>query len=184
MNTGEKIAGTYLRLNGFLLLPQFTIFNEPNHNHIDHLAVRLGGSVERVFDKSLPVDEDLFDIIGNHLGIAAKQENLGAVVQVKTNTHFNIFHDSHLEYARSFLGNLPNVVPISFCDAFTSITIDCRSNENGDIGVGLKHAVNWIAKRVEWMDAEIERQKMASWTWSEDFLADILVLRKLKVFTG
>jgi hypothetical protein len=48
MNGPEKIAAAYLRLNGFLLLPQFTIFDGQRHNHIDLVGVRCAASVEKV----------------------------------------------------------------------------------------------------------------------------------------
>ena len=40
MNTAEKIAVMYLRLNGFLLLPHFTVFDGNYQNHINLIGLR------------------------------------------------------------------------------------------------------------------------------------------------
>ena len=39
MNAAEKIAATYLRLNGFLLVPQFTVFEGDRHSHVDLVSI-------------------------------------------------------------------------------------------------------------------------------------------------
>ena len=63
MNPAERLAATYLRLNGFLLLPQFTSFGGGYHNHVDLLGLRAPGSVERVGTIEFPVDGAFFAAI-------------------------------------------------------------------------------------------------------------------------
>jgi len=60
MNTAEKLACTYLRLNGFLLTPHFTIFSGENHTHIDIIGLRSKGSKEEVDNFTFPLDDDFF----------------------------------------------------------------------------------------------------------------------------
>jgi len=45
--TPEKIASLYLRLNGFLQLPLFTLFYPDRYGQIDIIALRPGNSVEK-----------------------------------------------------------------------------------------------------------------------------------------
>lgn len=65
MNTTETIAATYLRLNGFLLLPLFTLFEQEGARHVDLVGLRAQGSMEQSLDRKgnlldLPTDEKLF----------------------------------------------------------------------------------------------------------------------------
>lgn len=53
MNMAEKIAATYLRLNGFLVLLQFTVFIDGEHGHVDR-PTRMANS--RVFLLGKPRD--------------------------------------------------------------------------------------------------------------------------------
>ena len=47
MNIPEKIAGLYLRLNGFFISPHFTILLQGGSRHVYFIGVRVG-SLERI----------------------------------------------------------------------------------------------------------------------------------------
>jgi hypothetical protein len=64
-HTAEKIAATYLRLNRFLLLPLFTIFEYEGSRQIDLIGLRARGSLEQSKGPEgthcdLPTDDRLF----------------------------------------------------------------------------------------------------------------------------
>ena len=60
MNATEKLAATYLRLNGFLLLPHFTIFTGRQHSHFDLIGLHPMNGAEIGGRLQLPKDENLF----------------------------------------------------------------------------------------------------------------------------
>lgn len=178
MNLAEKLASTYLRLNGFLLLPEFTIFNGRQHNHVDLVGLRAANSIE-VADKpdggdyELPLDEQLFQIIADNVTGTPKEKYLGVVAQVKTNDEDMAPRQAHVNYVRDFLGGTP-VVPISFFETYT------RPEWRDDcLRIGHEYILGWIRFRADSMDAELRLTKTNSWTWSEEFLGELLALRKL-----
>ncbi len=63
MNAAEKIAASYLRLNGFLLLPHFTVFEGGYHGHVDIVGLRAAGSKEVGGGLTFPTDDKLFAAI-------------------------------------------------------------------------------------------------------------------------
>ena len=81
MNTPEKIAQAYLRLNGFFTIPHFTVLKKKG-GHIDFLAVRLGGSLERVGvdlnQTTLKIDRNLLLKLG-----VSKDDTIGLLIEVK-----------------------------------------------------------------------------------------------------
>lgn len=174
MNTTEKLAATYLRLNGFLLLPHFTIFTGQQHSHIDLIGLHPMNGVERAGELALPKDDDLFDTIRNNYGLNPEHNLIGIVAEVKTNQDVEEPSPEKLNYAGRFLGNA-NLVPICFTDRIPDIQI-----LNGTILIGLNYTFNWIMYRINWMEQRRNRlSKEGSWNWSEDFLADILIFKQL-----
>ena len=85
MNATEKLAATYLRLNGFLLLPHFTIFTGRQHSHIDLIGLHPMNGVERVGALELPKDDRLFVTIRDRYEIDSRHNWLGIIAEVKTN---------------------------------------------------------------------------------------------------
>ena len=81
----EKIAVTYLRLNGFLLLPQFTVFIGGDHGHVDLVGLRAKGSKEQAGQFVFPIDERFFKAIDRLISANPLEEFLGLVGEVKTN---------------------------------------------------------------------------------------------------
>ena len=174
MNSAEKIAATYLRLNGFLLLSQFTAFGGDQHNHVDLLGLRARNSVELVgMYPPLPTDDDLFRAIPNHICANPRQEFLGIVAEVKTNTRRDKPEAGHVAYVRAFLGDVP-IIPMSFNDSR-----DGPVWHDDHLAIGNTHALGWIVFRFEWMNHNFQGfTKSGSWPWSEDALAELLVLHK------
>jgi hypothetical protein len=173
VNTAEKIAASYLRLNGFLLLPQFTIFTGEQHNHIDVVALRPSNGIERVGGLSLVLDQKLFEVISDLCETDAKELSVGLAAEVKTNNVVEFPPDDHIEYVRNVLG--PSTAVLSMC--FTDRAISVERN-HGKIIAGIRHALGWILERFEWMaENEGKLTKVGSWNWSDEFLADLLVLK-------
>jgi hypothetical protein len=174
MTATEKIAGTYLRLNGFLLLPHFTVFDGKMHGHVDFVALRAAHSEESVDGLRLLVDQNFFRTTSEVLALDAQLDSFGIVAEVRTNQNRENPSKEHIAYVRRFLGGLP-LLPVSFADDGTAIR---RHGDN--LSIGLRYALAWILERIQWMHKQRMRlTKTGSWTWSEDFLSDILVLRHL-----
>ena len=174
MNAPEKIAATYLRLNGFLLLPHFTIFTDRHHNHVDLIGYRPRNSEECVSDVPLKRDDDFSNKIEELQNDDTKTLPTGIIVQVRGNTTYPKFHDNHEEYVERFLGIKP--VRIIFRRQKKSIFIK-EENENRSVCVGLKHSFGWIQERIGEMHSY--HSKTGSWTLSEEFLADLLLIRRI-----
>lgn len=85
MNTAEKLAATYLRLNGFLLLPHFTVFQGSHHGHVDLIGLRAKNSFSGFDGKPFLTDEALFEAIGQTGCPEPKSVFLGLVAEVRTN---------------------------------------------------------------------------------------------------
>lgn len=170
MNTAEKIAYTYLRLNGFLLLPQFTVFDGQRHNHIDLIGLRSANSCEEVNEYTFPLDNNLFELTKKFVENPLKAR-LGVIAEVKTNDTRDEISAFHQQYAQRFLGDIEAIVKLRF----RTIQID----GDGFIEVSVPYAFNWIITRIESMKDNTGRlTKTGSWTWSDEFLADVLVLVK------
>ena len=174
MNPAEKLAATYLRLNGFLLLPQFTAFGGDQHNHVDLLGLRAQNSVELVgMYPPLPTDNELFNAIPREISANPRGEFLGVVAEVRTNAERDKPEAAHVDYVRAFLGDVP-IVPISFRDSREQ-----PSWRDDHLAIGNKYALGWIVARFDWMNAHFQGfTKSGSWPWSEDALAEFLVLYK------
>lgn len=82
----------------------------------------------------------------------------------------------HLQYAKNFLGSVP-AIGVSFAKDQTGLIAD-----SSGLRIGNAYALQWILKRIEWMESKkMHLTKTGSWTLSEDFLSDILVLRDLRL---
>lgn len=178
MNTAEKLAATYLRLNGFFLLPHFTVLDGPQHNHVDLLGYRPGGSSEMVLGQTLPRDEWLNDMLGRALGYNSTTSPVGIICEVRSNKTRDEISPSHVRYTRSLLGNL-DPARIIFCQA------DAASRRDEVcLLVPLRHAYTWIQHRItvmerSWENNRASLSKTGSWVLSDDFLSDILSLRRI-----
>lgn len=173
MNSPEKIAGVFLRLNGFFLLPQFTLFDGERHTHVDFLGLRAPMSVESCGQLIFPLDDSFFDLINAQVD-NSREQLLAAIVEVKGNKKKQEPGAGHYDYIDRFIGNA-NRVQIHFRDHGENI-----STTNGIIDVPLGYALRWIVGRIDWIDGNQEGlSKKSSWTWSETALSDILYLKKL-----
>ena len=182
-NTTEKIAGTYLRLNGFLLLPHFTTFGADSssgnrHTHVDLIAVRLANSVEIAGGYEFPLDEALFVALGQmpgYEGQPARSRNVGIVAEVKTNSNIDVPGARVCTYVRNFFGGKLEPVRVAF---FNGETIEPPhfDREKGGIKINLRHCMKWIHWRINKIDQHLQLSKTAGWNMSEEFLSDLLVL--------
>lgn len=181
MNLAEKLAVTYLRLNGFLALPQFTVFDGRQHNHIDIVAFRAPNSQEVVGGVTLLTDETLFDALSVLVGAPSRTVPLGIAAEVKTKGDRDEPSDAHIAYVGRFLGGVP-VTRIAFFDGQHTI------EQNGDVlDIGMRYAGLWIQRRIDWMlgpEQKIRLTKTGSWNLSESFLSDILALRQYGLLTN
>jgi hypothetical protein len=181
MNAPEKIAQAYLRLNGFFTVPHFTLLKDRG-GHIDFLAVRLGGSKEKVGTESHGVPLEIDEQFLSKLGVS-EDDTVGLVVEVKGGERDNArITDENFEYAKSFFGNISRVKKVGFENNSNSEIIE----QAGHIIVPLKHCIDFIKKRFDELK-QIEQQlrgsgmlsKEGSWELSEEFLSDLLFLQKL-----
>lgn len=176
MTTTEKIAATYLRLNGFFLLPQFTVFDGAQHNHIDLLGLRTAGSREVANGHALPVDGNLFDRLMD-MGAKPDESPTGIIAEVKTGKVNKDITPEHIEYAKRFI-NLPTAYNVWFY----GIPPEPPTIDGDHLRISLPYAIDWIIHRFDQMMAIKDiLAKQKSWTWSEEFLADLLVLRSIGV---
>ena len=149
VNTAEKIAATYLRLNGFLLLPHFTVFDGNEHNHIDLIALRAAHSAERVGELKLPVDQLFFSLVSEHLDVDAFTVSVAIIAEVRTNKDRDIPSPAHIQYAMNFLGSVPSM-PVSFAKDQTGLKPDPSGLRIGNayaISGFFSELNGWIPKR-------------------------------------
>jgi hypothetical protein len=177
MNTSEKIAATYLRLNGFFVLPLFTVFDGEHHNHLDLLSVHTPGSTESVHGIPLLTDPNLFAGL-EKLGAKPNEQITGVASEVKTGKEKGEITQGHINYAARFV-NAP-LFPVWFY----RVSAKPPWVEEDQLRISLPYAIDWIISRFDWMELEAHKftlTKTGSWTWSEQFLADLLVLRSFGV---
>ena len=178
MNTPEKIAQTYLRLNGFFTIPHFSILQD-DWGHVDFLAVRLGGSVEKVgnadYRVPLKVDTDFLRIIG-----VTKRKSVGLAVEVKSGDEEVEVGDVAFDYVKPFFGKISKLIKVGFEEGGHEI------HRRGDhVIVPLEHCLKFIKGRFEELDRIDQKlrgsgrlSKRGSWYLSEEFLSDLLFLKK------
>ena len=148
MNLAEKLACAYLRLNGFLTLPHFTVFDGDQHNHLDLVALRAANSKEVVHGVTLPTDERLFEGLTALIGQDSKSIVLGVLAEVRTNDDRKQPSEAHRGYAKRFLGDT-RVASIAFYECPLGIS------QNGNVlDVGMRYAGLWIQHRIERMNKE------------------------------
>ncbi len=179
MNTPEKIAATYLRLNGFLLLQHFTIFTDRYPNHVDLIGYRAGGSEEVVSGIPLKPDDEFFEYVKGLRKEICKASPIGIIVQVSANTRkLPKFHRGHESYVKKFFGEKIKPVRIIFQDQQNKF--DKQGATKMSVCISLKHSFEWIQRRIQ--DVKPPKfYKEGSWELSEEFLADILLLHRLGV---
>jgi hypothetical protein len=151
MNPAEKIAATYLRLNGFLLLPHFTVFEGRQHGHVDLVGLRAARSCEESRGVTFPLDESFFDAIGGVFGNDPRQIWLGLVAEVRTNNNIDRPEGAQIEYVRRFLGGV-DIVPVAFSES-----VDPPQWSDGCVEIGNAHALLWIFKRIAFLNDNHER---------------------------
>lgn len=174
MNTAERIAATYLRLNGFLLLPQFTVFIGGNHGHVDLVGLRANGSNERAGEFTFPTDQAFFESLGQGMHIAPLDTFLGLVGEVKTNSDHDPPKQDQIDYITPFLGGVP-IAPVFFSEAGGN-----PAWAGNYLHVGNAYALKWVFSRASVMNEQLPQlTKGGSWALSDDALLEILVLGKL-----
>jgi hypothetical protein len=168
-NTAEKVAGLYLRLNGFLQLPLFTLFYEDKYGQIDILGIHGKNSVEKAMGVEFPVDDAFFEACKRKELDDPKGTILGVVAEVRGNNRRKAPDVEHVQYAANFLGEAP-IIRVSFSDSATALGV-----KDGVVVVSMRHATEWIRSRVKWMESQGWRfTKSGSWSLSDDYLSDIL----------
>lgn len=177
MKTTEKIALLYLRLNGFFLMPHFTTFSrDEKQRHVDILGVRLKRSREEVDEETLFIDEDF---IGKLNGYTT---DIKLWAEVGTGTARNLFPQEKAEYCRKIFGEADNLKKVYF--DFDKRGEDLEES-NGVLIIPPKRCKKTILSRFAQMESDPIRSmlkglsKEGSWNWSEEFLADLLYLRKI-----
>ena len=175
METTEKIASLYLRLNGFFLMPHFTTFVE-DFKHVDLLGVRFKNSREEIGGTILDVDRAFL------AKLKADSQDIKLWAEVGSEKALeNLFPDQKADYVRKIFGDNSEIKKVYF-----DFTRDGKLQQLEDILIVPKDQCrNLILSRFAQMESEPLKSKMkrltkeGSWRWSEEFLADLLYLRKI-----
>jgi len=176
METTEKIASLYLRFNGFFLMPHFTVFGLKKEKHVDVLGIRLVGSEEKVDEYLLSSDEEFVK------KLKGNEENIILWAEVGTGSRRGLFPERKEAYCRRMFGDTRQLEKVYF-------DFDKQGEEleliDEILVVPGGRCRRIILERFSQMDSEPirnlldEMTKTGSWRWSEEFLADLLYLRKL-----
>jgi hypothetical protein len=174
MNAPEKIVNTYFRLNGFFLLPQFTNFLGEQYNHVDLIALRPPSGREVVRGIAFPVDMEFFDCLKGWT-VNPTDILLGVVAEIKGNQEREIPIQAHMDYAIEFFGGANLIIPVSVSLSYKRIQVNDQV-----LRIPLQHALQWSLYRIYWVESHLDYlRKIASWSWSEEFLADLLYLQNI-----
>jgi hypothetical protein len=175
METTEKIAFLYLRFNGFFLMSHFTVLGVENERHADVLGIRPAGSREEVDQIPLCIDDEFIDKLGG------PKNDIALWAEVGTGYNRDLFHLAKEKYIRKIFGTKHALRKAYFNFGKKEETIV----SNGDkIEVAAGRCRKIILERFAQMESEKMRNllsqmtKTGSWRWSEEFLADLLCLRK------
>ncbi len=125
MNTPEKIASVYLRLNGFFTLNNFTHLPEKGQSmESDILAIRCPSSEEKVNGEKLQIDENFFTSCKLNKG-----EVIGLLVEVKGDRKKTPF-DPLFSIKDAELGNSLNksIISEDLKDAFKTNRFSLTNN--------------------------------------------------------
>jgi len=150
MNSPEKIAGVYLRLNGFFLMPQFTLFDGKRHTHIDFLGLRAPQSIEMCGNLAFPLDDGLFNLLDEQVEGDSRNQLLAVITEVKGNKKKEKPGEGHIEYIDHFIGSA-NRIKIFFRNQGVEVS---RSDDVIEIPLG--YSLNWIIRRIDWIDENQE----------------------------
>ena len=176
METTEKIAFLYLRFNGFFLMPHFTVFGVEKGKHVDVLGIRPAGSEEKVGRNLLSRDEEFINKLGGHA------EDIILWAEVGTGSRRDLFPERKEAYCVRIFGGKDQLKKVYF--DFNRQEEDL-AYENGIVIVPAGRCRKIILERFYQMESEPiktklnEMTKTGSWNWSDEFLADLLYLRKI-----
>jgi hypothetical protein len=157
-------------------MPHFTTLGEEDYRHTDILAVRLPGSVERVGDVALEVDDSFFKLLGK-----TEDEVIPLVAEVKGGRdQSDDRRKKILEYLLPMFGK---------CGSDFAVVRFVRNPRSVDLEdlreYPLGECVKFILKRLESTQTITNEAggltKFGSWAWSEDFLSDLLYMRNLGI---
>lgn len=109
------------------------------------------------------------------LGADSTTEAVGVIGEARGNRNRDEILEDHVRYVSSFLGDL-EPVRVAFCKAPEDLSRD----EHG-IRVDLLYAYRWIQRRITRMERRYGVHKTGSWVLSEEFLADLLSLRRIGI---
>jgi len=120
------------------------------------------------------VDDELFVQVKDAFKVnEPKRTYLGAVVEVRTNNHVDYPQHEYCDYAKSFLGS-SQLISLGFARNTKKFAF-----EEQTLVIHLDYALDWILKRIDHMENELRVRKTEGWFLSDEFLADILILRRL-----
>ena len=172
-NIAEEYVATYLRLNGFFLLQNFThlVKKEPGSGHVkesDILAVRLPNTSEKVEGNKLPVDEELFSE-----GLLKTGDYVLVIVEVKGNMKIPEFEDEKTKYLLNFFGDQEdNVILIAVSGEYSGIEKDDSENRLR-VNIGINYLMETTRELV--VDRVEICKKAESWNLAGDGLLQKLI---------
>lgn len=124
--------------------------------------------------RTLPRDEAFSIHLTELAGYDSGENPIGIIAESRLNAERDTISRSHAEYVSRFLGG---IMPVRI--AFRIMRDDFIADSNG-LQIGFRHAYHWIHQRIEWMERNGRHlTKLGSWEWSEEFLSDLLNLRRI-----
>lgn len=138
--------------------------------HAESVAPRAGGGG----DEELIVDDSLLDALRS-LGYDPDGEWLAFAAEVKSGERSTeeFPRINHLHYLSHVVAGVP-IVSLSFARE----SAQPRADDDAGFTIGLPYALEWIIERFLSMEGQ-NLTKTGSWTWSDDFLASLLDLRRM-----
>ena len=80
-----------------------------------------------------------------------------------------------MDYATEFFGGANLIIPVSVSLSYKRIQVNDQV-----LRIPLQHALQWSLYRIYWVESHLDYlRKIASWSWSEEFLADLLYLQNI-----
>lgn len=168
VNIAEEYAALYLRLNGFLVLPNFTHLSHSGHaKESDIIGLRCPNSIEKVNGDIFPIDNSLFSN-----DMMNKSEVIPIICEVKGGTQKPKFQANKIRYIKNFFGDLgENIIFMGVSQAYDS-PIKTMSNGTTRINIGLSYIIS-CTKGLIRRRAQI-CNKRQSWYLNEGLLQELI----------
>lgn len=172
VNIPEEYAALYLRLNGFLILTNFTHLSCSGHTkETDIIGLRCPNCTEKVDEIALSIDDQLFSI-----DVMNKNKVIPIICEVKGNDQEPEFRNDKIEYIKNFFGDFRNeIIFLGVSQLYDPSDSPIKVNDNR-INIGLKYIVKCTKELVKGRAQKCK--KVESWYMSGGLLQEILLFEE------